>query len=120
MVVQEMDTRDPLEIEAELVARARALGPQLRATAAETEASRSILKSNMEAVFENQLVRFFQPKRYGGFELEWGAQFAIGREVAKHCPSTAWIVAVVGAHSCFLGRMPSAVQDEVWVQIRTS
>ena len=116
MAVQEMDTLDPLEIEAELVARARALGPQLRATAAETEANRSVLKSNMEAVFENQLVRFFQPKRHGGFELEWGAQFAVGREVAKHCPSTAWIVAVVGAHSCFLGRMPGAVQNEVWGQ----
>jgi 3-hydroxy-9,10-secoandrosta-1,3,5(10)-triene-9,17-dione monooxygenase len=114
MAVQEMGTQDPLEIEAELVTRARAMGPQLRATAAETEANRSVLKSNMRAVFDNQLVRFFQPKRHGGFELEWGAQFSIGRELAKYCPSTAWIVAVVGAHGCFLGRMPGAVQDEVW------
>lgn len=114
MAVRESEEMDPLAMEAELVARARALGPQLRETAAETEANRSVLPRNMQAIFDHQLVRFFQPKRHGGFELEWGAQFAIGREVAKHCPSTAWIVAVVGAHACFLGRMPGDVQDEVW------
>ncbi len=114
MAVRDVDAADPLELEDELVARAAALGPQLRETAAETEAERSVLPQNMQALFDNQLVRFFQPRRHGGFELEWGAQFAIGREVAKHCPSTAWIVAVVGAHACFLGRMPGEVQDEVW------
>lgn len=114
MAVRDVDATDPLEMEEELVARAAALGPQLRKTAAETEANRAVLKENMQALFDNQLLRFFQPKRHGGFELEWGAQFSIGREVAKHCPSTAWIVAVVGAHAAFLGRMPGAVQDEVW------
>ncbi len=114
MAIREAEALDPLEMEAVLVARARALGPQLRATARETEANRAVLKDNMQALFDNELVRFFQPRRHGGFELEWGAQFAIGREVAKYCPSTAWIVAVVGAHACFLGRMPGAVQDEVW------
>ncbi len=114
MAVRDVEASAPLEMEAGLVERARALGPQLRATAAETEANRAVLKENMQALFDNELVRFFQPKRHGGLELEWGAQFAIGREVAKHCPSTAWIVAVVGAHAAFLGRMPGAVQDEVW------
>ena len=69
MAVRDVDASAPLEMEAVLVERARALGPQLRATAAETEANRAVLKENMQALFDNELVRFFQPKRHGGLEL---------------------------------------------------
>jgi 3-hydroxy-9,10-secoandrosta-1,3,5(10)-triene-9,17-dione monooxygenase len=110
----EDDTTDLLAIEADLVERAHALGPKFRERAAATEANRSLLKETMRDLFDARLVRFFQPRRHGGFELEWGAQYSIGRAVANYCPSTAWIVAVVGAHASFLARMRPEVQDEVW------
>jgi len=105
---------DLLALEAELVRRAHALGPRFRERAAATEQNRALLKETMQDLFEARLLRYFQPRRHGGFELEWGAQYAIGRAVAHYCPSTAWIVAVVGAHASFLSRMKPEVQDEVW------
>jgi 3-hydroxy-9,10-secoandrosta-1,3,5(10)-triene-9,17-dione monooxygenase len=119
MAIQEVESpspmaSDPLAMEAELVERARRLGPTFRARAEATEKNRTLLKETMAALFDAQLLRYFQPKRYGGFELEWGAQFSIGREIAKFCPATAWIASVVGSHASFVGRMKPELQDEVW------
>jgi len=118
MAVQELDSPNPLVLEAELVKRARRLAPKFRARAEATEKNRSLLKETMDDLFDAELLRYFQPRRYGGYELEWGAQFAIGREVAKACPATAWIVSVVGSHAAFVGRMKPELQEEVWGKTR--
>lgn len=98
----------------ELVKRAEALVPMLRERAAETEALRRVPEATMETLHEQGLLKYYQPKRYGGYELDWGTHFKIGRAVAKGCPSTAWIVSVVGGHTCYVGRFPKEAQDEVW------
>jgi 3-hydroxy-9,10-secoandrosta-1,3,5(10)-triene-9,17-dione monooxygenase len=98
----------------DLVARARALIPMLRERAGETEKLRRVPEATMATLHEQGLLKYYQPKRYGGYELDWGTHFRIGREIAKGCPSTAWIAAVVGAHTAYVGRFPKQAQDEVW------
>jgi len=98
----------------DLVAQAEALAPVFRERAAETERARTPLAATMHDLFEAGLLRYFQPARYGGWEMEWGAQHALGRVIARACPSTAWIVAVVGAHAAFLARYEPRAQDEIW------
>jgi len=98
----------------DLVARARALAPTLRERAAHTEELRRVPEETMATLHAEGLLKFYQPKRYGGFECDWGTHFRLGREVAKACPATAWIVAVVGAHTAYVGRFPKEAQDEVW------
>ena len=98
----------------ELVQRAEALVPMLRERADETETLRRVPEATMAVLHEQGLLKYYQPKCYGGYELDWGTHFKIGRAVAKGCPSTAWIVAVVGGHTCYVGRFPKEAQDEVW------
>ena len=39
---------------------------------------------------------FFSRGDYGGWEMDWGTQYYISKEIAHGCPSTAWVVSVVG------------------------
>ena len=90
------------------------LAPTFSARAAVTESGRSLPPETMRDLFDNGILRFFVPRRFGGLELEWGAQLALGRRLAHSCASTAWITTVVGSHSSYLGRMELAAQQDVW------
>lgn len=98
----------------ELVARAEALVPRLSESAAQADRDRMLSEETMRAIRECGLLRFFQPRRYGGYEMEWGAQIAIARALAKGCASASWVVCVVGSHAAYVGRMHPAAQDDVW------
>ncbi|MCB2108481.1 MAG: acyl-CoA dehydrogenase family protein [Rhodobacteraceae bacterium] len=98
----------------ELMANARALLPVLRERAARTEEMRRLPDETMADLYEAGLLRVFTPARYGGLELDWHALPDAARIIATACPSTAWIVAVVGGHSGIVGRFPKELQDEVF------
>ncbi|MDX2223891.1 MAG: acyl-CoA dehydrogenase family protein [Rhodospirillaceae bacterium] len=98
----------------ELMANARALLPALRERAARTEDMRQLPRETMDDLYEAGLLRVFTPKRYGGLEHDWHSLPDAARIVATACPSTAWIVAVVGGHSGICGRFPKELQDEVF------
>lgn len=98
----------------ELFDSAQALVPSLKERAVETEQRRMLSKEVIADLFAAGLLRYFQPTRYGGYAMDWGIQYDLGRIVAKGCPSTAWIVCVVGGHSAFVGRFAEKAQDEVW------
>ncbi|MSO65912.1 MAG: hypothetical protein EXQ85_08995 [Alphaproteobacteria bacterium] len=114
-VTTAMAAPDPADRQGEalLIERARALAPLLRERAPATEAVRRMSDRTMRDLFDAGLLRFFQPKRYGGFELEWGIQYELGRIIGRACPSTAWTVGVVGAHAAFVGRFGQPAQDDV-------
>ncbi len=98
----------------ELAARAEALVPYLRDEAAATEKRRTLSVDTVARLHEAGFFRFFRPRAYGGFEMDWGAQYRFSKILAHGCPSTAWIASVVGQHSCHVARFPKAAQDEVW------
>lgn len=97
-----------------LLAEVDRLGPALAARAAATEAGRTLPDENMAEMFGAGLLRYFVPERFGGYELDWGSQVAIGRRLAHYCASSAWIACVVGSHSAYVGRMEPAAQADVW------
>lgn len=99
---------------AQLLERCRRLGPDLRARAAEGDRLRTLPDKTIEDLHTSGVLKVFQPKRFGGYEMDWGAQIAIGEELALHCGSTAWIQSVVGSHAWVLGRMPLEIQEEIW------
>jgi 3-hydroxy-9,10-secoandrosta-1,3,5(10)-triene-9,17-dione monooxygenase len=68
----------------------------------------------MRELYDAGLLRVYQPKRYGGLEMEWPALPEAARIIASACPSTAWIVAVVGGHATIIGRLPKKMQDEAF------
>ena len=46
--------------------------------------------------------------------MDWGTQYYISKEIAHGCPSTAWVVSVVGQHTCHAARFSREAQEEVW------
>lgn len=98
----------------ELLARARALIPRLRARAAAAEAARRIPDETIADMQEAGFFRILQPKRWGGFEMDPQAFFDVQMAVSEGCMSTGWVLGVVGGHPYELALFPDAAQREVW------
>ena len=99
---------------AEALERARALVPTLRKRAAEMEEARQLLPETEAELHASGLLRFAQPKRWGGMELDYVALFDIPAEVGRGCTSTAWSVANLAIHHWMLALYDERAQEEVW------
>ena len=98
----------------ELVEAVRGLQPLFERNRAATEAGRSVLAENVEALDEAGALRLFQPRNVGGPEAGFGAMMRLAPLIAAVCPSTAWILMVFGGHDWATGMFPEAAQREIW------
>jgi 3-hydroxy-9,10-secoandrosta-1,3,5(10)-triene-9,17-dione monooxygenase len=98
----------------EAMRRARALVPILRERAARAEAGRQMEAETLGDLHRTGLLRFHQPRRWGGMEIEFVALFDIPAEIARGCASTGWNVANLGVHHWMLALYDERAQDEVW------
>ncbi len=98
----------------EAMRRARELVPVLRERAASAEAGREMPKETLEDLHRTGLLRFHQPRRWGGMELPFVAVFDLQAEIARGCASTAWNVGNLGIHHWMLALYDERAQDEVW------
>src|SRR5215468_228223 len=99
---------------AEAMRRAREIVPVLRERAAKAEDARMLIRDNEQILHESGLLRFHQPKAFGGMELDFVAVVDIPAELARGCPSTAWNVGNLGCHHWILGYYEAETQREVW------
>ena len=99
---------------AEALERARALVPSLRKRASEAEEARQLLPETEAGLHASGLLRFAQPKRWGGMELDYVALFDIPAEVGRGCTSTAWSVANLAIHHWMLALYDERAQADVW------
>jgi len=98
----------------EAMRRARVLVPALRERADRAEAVREMPKETIEDLHRTGLLRFHQPRRWGGMELEFVSLFDIPAEIARGCASTGWNVANLGVHHWMLALYDERAQEEVW------
>lgn len=112
-VASEVGTRNRPSPE-EIFGRARDLVPVLRERARATEERRSLPPETMQDLYDTGMLRILQPARYGGYEMDWPMHLEAARIIARACPSTAWIVSVVGAHAAIAARLDKRCQDEIW------
>src|SRR5881409_942575 len=98
----------------EAMRRARALVPALRERAERAEVGREMPKEMIEDLHRTGLLRFHQPRRWGGMELEFVSFFDIPAEIARGCASTGWNVANLGVHHWMLALYDERAQEEVW------
>jgi 3-hydroxy-9,10-secoandrosta-1,3,5(10)-triene-9,17-dione monooxygenase len=98
----------------EAMCRAREIVPILRERAAKAEDARMLIRENEQLLHESGLLRFHQPKAFGGMELDFVAVVDIPAELARGCPSTAWNVGNLGCHHWILGYYEPETQREVW------
>jgi 3-hydroxy-9,10-secoandrosta-1,3,5(10)-triene-9,17-dione monooxygenase len=98
----------------EALKRARNIVPLLRERAQTTENARKLIPENEQLLRETGLLRFHQPRAFGGMELDFVAVVDIPAELGRGCPSTAWNVGNLACHHWMLGYFEPETQEEVW------
>ena len=99
---------------AAFVRRAEALAPTLAARVPEAEALRRLPDQTIADLQEAGFFRLLQPARWGGAEVDPGVFFDVQATIAAACPSTAWVLGVVGVHAWQLALFPEEAQKDVW------
>jgi len=101
---------------AALTARAAAMRADLRARAQACEDARTVPDETMQALRAAGLFRILQPRRFGGYELDFATLIAAIVEVSRGCGSTGWVYMIGGIHQWLAAQFPIEVQAEIWGQ----
>jgi 3-hydroxy-9,10-secoandrosta-1,3,5(10)-triene-9,17-dione monooxygenase len=99
----------------DMVKRARALLPELCERAARTEALGRLPDETVQAFRDGGFFRVLQPRRFGGYELDYGrVQLELCSVLGQACGSSAWVQMVVACHAWCLAMFDDAAQQAVW------
>jgi 3-hydroxy-9,10-secoandrosta-1,3,5(10)-triene-9,17-dione monooxygenase len=98
----------------ELVARAAAMVPALRARADEIEHARSVPHDVVEMFKEAGFFRILQPKKYGGWEMNPVVFMRVLAELGRGCCASAWNMMILGVHNWEFGSMDDRAAQDVW------
>jgi len=99
---------------AALVARARALAPDLAVQAAEAERLRRPTDAAIRALEDAGFFRMMVPRCFGGLELDLDAFVDVGLALAEGDTSLAWIATFCIEHNWMLCQFPEAFQRELY------
>lgn len=78
-----------------LVERARSLRPMLENAAAENEIRGELTPGVVDAITDAGFFAMFAPRRCGGLGVSCKTMMEVSVELAKACPSTAWVVSII-------------------------
>lgn len=98
----------------ELVARAAAMVPGLRARAAEIEAARCVPHDIIQQFKDAGFFRILQPKRFGGWEMNPVVFMRVLGELGRGCCASAWNMMILGVHNWEFGIMDERAGRDVW------
>lgn len=98
----------------ELVARAAAMVPALRARADEIEQARRVPHDVVDMFKEAGFFRILQPKQYGGWEMNPIVFMRVLAELGRGCCSSAWNMMILGVHNWEFGTMDDRAAQDVW------
>ncbi|MEV0569064.1 acyl-CoA dehydrogenase family protein [Dactylosporangium sp. NPDC050588] len=98
----------------ELVRRAAALRPTLRARTGWAEEHRRLHDETIEALADAGLFKLRTPKRYGGYAADATTLVDVATELGHADSSASWVTAVYWIPTWMAGLFPQAVQDEVF------
>jgi len=109
-----VSSSNPIPTEEELVARAHAMIPMLFKNADEVEKTRRVPDSTVAAYKEAGFPRILQPKRWGGWEMNPQVFYKVLMELGRGCPSSAWVMMILGIHQWEFGMFSQQAGDDVW------
>ncbi|MBI4695674.1 MAG: flavin-dependent monooxygenase [Gammaproteobacteria bacterium] len=99
---------------AELLSRADALIPMLRDRAEECERRATVPAETIQAFQDAGFFRILQPARYGGYEYWLPVFYEVVIRLARGCPSSAWVLSVLGIHNWEAGLIDPRVAEALW------
>jgi 3-hydroxy-9,10-secoandrosta-1,3,5(10)-triene-9,17-dione monooxygenase len=98
----------------EALRRATALIPLLKQHASESEKLTHMAPAVLAALHETGLLRYIQPKRWGGMELDFVSVFDIPAILGQGDASAAWTFTNLAAHHRLLALWDPKAQEEIW------
>jgi resorcinol 4-hydroxylase (FADH2) len=98
----------------ELLARARAMVPEIRALAEETERNRNLFPHIVEKIRAAKLLRACRPAMFGGFEYDGEVALKIAMTISQGCASTGWTVNGAVSNGLSLAHWSIEAQREIW------
>lgn len=98
----------------QLIDHAIALQPVLRERATTTESLRMVDPRTVADFKQAGFFKMFQSSYWGGYESHPADIFRVQELLAQGCPSSAWIMGVVGVHAWQLAHFPKQAQQDVW------
>ncbi|VVE17914.1 flavin-dependent monooxygenase [Pandoraea nosoerga] len=97
-----------------LVQRARDMQPRLRALAQSVEENRAVPQETVDAFRAGGFFKILQPPRWGGYGMSPEVLYRVVMELSRACPSSGWIMAILGIHQWEFGKLDPRACDEVW------
>ncbi len=98
----------------DVLERARAMIPKLRARAEEGEKLGRCPDQTVREYVDAGLLRVCQPSRYGGYDLGYDVLCEVIQTLARGDASQAWVYMVLGDNPLKLSSYEIAAQDDVW------
>jgi alkylation response protein AidB-like acyl-CoA dehydrogenase len=98
----------------EIMRRVAAIAPVLAQAAPASDAARRVAPESIAAMVSAGMFRIAQPARVGGYELGLRTLADAVTALSQSCPSSGWVLMVMGAHHWCMGSFPAAGQDEVF------
>jgi alkylation response protein AidB-like acyl-CoA dehydrogenase len=99
---------------ADPVAQAATLREILLRNTEKAEQDRRIPEENIQALADANLFRVLMPRRWGGYGVPIGTALRASAELAKGCPSTAWVQMLINVSSWTATLLPDRAQDEIF------
>ena len=98
----------------EAMRRARELIPFFRENAPACEKARRLTPTVIDALNSNGLLRYMQPKNWGGMELPFIAYYDMPEMLSRGDISVGWTVHNLASHHRTVGWYEMKAQEEVW------
>lgn len=95
-------------------ARATAMIPTLRSRQAQTEEAGRLLDVTNQEFLDAGFYRVVQPRSFGGYEFSLPTYVQVMMEIARGCPSSAWVLALVSGHPIMLADFDVRAQIEAY------
>ena len=111
--VAEIETHTDVTRE-DVLARAEELLPVVAERSEKASEQRRLPVDNVRDFLDAGLFKILQPKRVGGYELDFGMLVDTGAVISRACASSGWNVSNLASHHWMLGMWPKEAQDEVW------
>ncbi len=98
----------------QLLAAARAVRPLLESKAAQHEEQNELSPEVVDALTEAGIFSMAGPRRIGGLAQSSRSMARVAAELAKGCPSTAWVYTIYNSCLWFASKLPAGMQAQIF------
>ncbi|BBZ05473.1 acyl-CoA dehydrogenase [Mycolicibacterium chitae] len=102
------------ELADELVSRAKAVRPLLESKADEHEQNSELSQEVVDKLTEIGVFAMAGPARVAGLAQSCRSMANVAAELAKGCPSTAWVYTIYNSCLWFASKLPAGIQDQMF------